>query len=139
MFKIDNLSRKPIYEQLIEQLERLLLTGLLNEGDQLPSVRSLSLQLSVNPNTIQKAYSELDSRGLTCSVPGKGIFVAAGARSLLADKERTRTLAELDRILSELSVAGIERETVERHVSAFFEMKTSKSDTTKEQKNDSGT
>ena len=60
MFHIDPLSRKPVYEQIIDQMERFVLTGLMKPGTQLPSVRSLSMELSINPNTIQKAYSELD-------------------------------------------------------------------------------
>ena len=64
MFHIDPLSRKPVYEQIIDQMERFVLTGLMKPGTQLPSVRSLSMELSINPNTIQKAYSELDARGV---------------------------------------------------------------------------
>ena len=60
MFEINAMSRSPVYEQLIEQVERYILLGLLREGDQLPSVRALSGELSINPNTIQKAYGELD-------------------------------------------------------------------------------
>ena len=55
MFHIDPLSRKPVYEQIIDQMERFVLTGLMKPGTQLPSVRSLSMELSINPNTIQKA------------------------------------------------------------------------------------
>ena len=60
MFQIDVMSRKPVYEQLINQMERFILTGVMHQDDQIPSVRSLSVELAVNPNTIQKAYSELD-------------------------------------------------------------------------------
>ena len=74
MFQINIFNRKPIYEQLIDQTERLILTGILTEEEQLPSVRSLSVELSVNPNTIQKAYAELDRRGLTYVIPGRGIL-----------------------------------------------------------------
>ena len=69
MFMIDPMSRQPVYEQIIRQMERFILSGMLAPGDQLPSVRSLSLELSINPNTIQKAYSELDVRGIIYSVP----------------------------------------------------------------------
>ena len=72
MFQIDALSRVPVYEQLVDQMEKLVLSGLLKAGDPMPSVRSLSLDLLINPNTIQKAYSELDRRGILMSVPGKG-------------------------------------------------------------------
>ena len=72
MFRIDGMSRTPVYEQIIEQVEKLITLGIMSPGDQLPSVRSLSIELSVNPNTIQKAYSELDAKGIAHSVPGRG-------------------------------------------------------------------
>ena len=76
MFQIDNMSRTPVYEQIITQVEKFILGRLLSAGDQLPSVRSLSVELSVNPNTIQKAYGELDVRGIVTTVPGRGCFVS---------------------------------------------------------------
>jgi GntR family transcriptional regulator len=72
MFQIDRFGRTPIYEQIIDQTQRLIASGILKEGDQLPSVRVLSQELSVNPNTLQKAYSELERRGLCVSAPGNG-------------------------------------------------------------------
>ena len=59
MFQIDRFGRKPIYEQIIEQTEQLIASGVLHEGDQLPSVRALSQSLAANPNTLQKAYADL--------------------------------------------------------------------------------
>ena len=64
MLVIDKFSRKPIYEQVIEGIERDIVTGILNEKDQLPSIRELSAMLSVNPNPIQKAFQELDRNGI---------------------------------------------------------------------------
>lgn len=107
MFQIDPLSRKPVYEQLIEQLERLILSGVLHAGDQLPSVRSLSIELSVNPNTIQKAYGELDTRGIIYSIPGIGCFVAEGAAALLSVFKRRR-LSDFSALAEELALAGVE-------------------------------
>jgi len=75
MFQIDTMSRMPIYEQVVNQLEYFVLNGILKEGEQIPSVRNLSVDLSINPNTIQKAYFELDKRGIIQSVPGRGCFV----------------------------------------------------------------
>ena len=76
MFVVDVMSRVPVYEQIIKQVEEQVLTGILKEGDKLPSVRSLSVKLSINPNTIQKAYTELDRRQLIITVPGKGSFIS---------------------------------------------------------------
>ena len=79
MFTVDQMARKPVYEQIVEQTERFLLTGALSPGDHLPSVRSLSLELVVNPNTILKAYNDLDKNGIIHSVPGKGYFICESA------------------------------------------------------------
>ncbi|MBR2406546.1 MAG: GntR family transcriptional regulator [Clostridia bacterium] len=106
MFRIDPLSRQPVYEQLIDQLERLVLTGLLPPETQLPSVRSLSLELKVNPNTIQKAYSELDTRGIIYSVPGIGCFVSPQAVALLQAHTRNK-LAALRALAAELALGGL--------------------------------
>ena len=62
MFQIDIMSRIPVYEQIIRQTEKFILIGVLNAGDKLPSVRQLSAELSINPNTIQKAFTELDRK-----------------------------------------------------------------------------
>jgi len=76
MFEIDWKSRVPIYKQLVERIKELILKEVLKENEQLPSVRSLSKELTINPNTIQKAYQELEREGYIYSIPGKGNFVA---------------------------------------------------------------
>ena len=119
MFQIDALSRKPVYEQLVEQTERFVLSGTLKPGDQLPSVRNLSVQLSINPNTIQKAYVELERRGLTVSVAGKGCFI----RSRVDDAVRRyqeKKLAELENLLKELKTSGLSREDLERFIDELY-------------------
>lgn len=111
MFHIDPLSRQPVYEQLIEQLEKLVLTDLLPPKSQLPSVRSLSMELSINPNTIQKAYSELDVRGIIYSVPGIGCFVSQNAKDLLLEHSRSK-LKQLQALVAELALAAVPEEEV---------------------------
>jgi len=76
MFELDVRSRKPIYEQLTDKVKEMILHGILHADEQLPSVRALSSQLTVNPNTIQKAYRELEREGYIYSLQGKGSFVA---------------------------------------------------------------
>jgi GntR family transcriptional regulator len=109
MFEINAMSRSPVYEQLIEQVERYILLGLLREGDQLPSVRALSGELSINPNTIQKAYGELDAKGILCSVPGRGCFVAEGALACIRGR-RLGVQGAFRRLVRELKAAGITAE-----------------------------
>ena len=76
MIILDYRDRRPIYEQVISRFQELMLTGALEKDSQLPSVRSLAMELSINPNTIQKAYAELERQGYIYSIKGKGSFVA---------------------------------------------------------------
>ncbi len=108
MFQIDVMSRIPIYEQLIEQVEKFILTGTVSPGEQIPSVRSLSVELSINPVTILKAYNELSARGLIHSVPGRGYFVCTDARDVLSENKRD-LLEKLYEMASELALAGISK------------------------------
>ena len=111
MLYIDVMSRTPVYEQIIIQIEKLIGAGILKEGEQLPSVRSLSIELSVNPKTIQKAYGELDAKGIIGSVPGKGCYVMPGARDILQGIAKKR-LSEITAIASELLLCGITKEEI---------------------------
>lgn len=86
MITIDKMSRTPIYEQLVNQFEIGILAGDISTDGLLPSVRSLSVQLGINPNTLQKAYSELERRGLCFTVPGSGRFVSPEAIDMLKSR-----------------------------------------------------
>ena len=76
MIVIDNRDKRAIYEQVVDRLSNLMLIGVLQSGEKLPSVRSLAVDLSINPNTIQKAYLELERQGYVYSVKGVGSFVS---------------------------------------------------------------
>lgn len=109
MFTIDYKSRVPIYRQVVERVEYLAARGLLAPDSQLPSVRALAVELSINPNTIAKAYGELEAKGVIYSVPGRGSFVANNAGAL-----RRETLAQaaerLRRLAEELRSLGLDEE-----------------------------
>lgn len=75
MFELDLRSRSPIYEQLVNKIKELIINNVLKPDEQLPAVRVLASELTINPNTIQKAYRELEHSGYIYSVPGKGSFV----------------------------------------------------------------
>ena len=77
MIVIDYHDKRPIYEQVIDRFQMLILNGALEPDEQLPSVRSLAIDLSINPNTIQRAYTELERRGLIYSIKGRGNFVSS--------------------------------------------------------------
>lgn len=122
LFQIDVMSRQPVYEQLIEQLETFVLKGILNPGDKIPSVRNLSTELSINPNTIQKSYSELDRRGLIYSVPGKGSFISENAVEIISNSKIER-LSELEALALELSIAGVTKQQMYECIDNAFKKK----------------
>ena len=112
MLLVDKFSGKPVYEQLIESIERDILMGAFAEGAQLPSLRELSAALSINPNTIQKSYAELTRRGVILPAQGSGYYVAPHAREVLR-REATGKLETLRALADELRLAGVsEREIV---------------------------
>lgn len=75
LIELDYKDRRPIYEQVTEKLASMMMLGVLEENSQLPSVRSMAVALSINPNTIQRAYAELERQGYIYSIKGKGSFV----------------------------------------------------------------
>lgn len=83
MFLINPKSKQPLYEQLVEQLRRQLALGGIESGAAMPSVRQLAMELGVNPNTIQKAYRQMEAEGMILSIPGKGSFVNENLTELM--------------------------------------------------------
>ena len=108
MISINTRDPRPIYLQIKENICRLILTGILPEGERLPSVRELAGQLAINPNTIQRAYRELEHEGFIYSMTGKGSFV--GALSEVDDGRKTAKLAEFKAAAQELMNLGMGRE-----------------------------
>lgn len=90
MLCIDYRDSRPIYEQVVDGIEKMVVHGVLQSDSQLPSVRQFAAELSINPNTIQRAYSELESKGVIYSVKGKGNFVSSDGSKL-----RLRRLEEI--------------------------------------------
>ena len=119
MFVVDVMSRVPVYEQIIKQVEEQVLTGILKEGDKLPSVRSLSVKLSINPNTIQKAYTELDRIQIIITVPGKGSFISEKAIEVVGANSREK-MTELNKIIRELALAGVTKEEIINNIEEVF-------------------
>ncbi|MDE5865788.1 MAG: GntR family transcriptional regulator [Lachnospiraceae bacterium] len=110
MIIIDYKDTRPIYEQITEKFKTLILKGVLQPDEQMPSVRSLAMELSINPNTIQKAYAQLEWEGYIYPVKGRGNFVA-GTEKLL--EERKKSCIEKILMLSEEAAEyGISREEI---------------------------
>lgn len=103
---IDLKDRRPIYEQLIDQIMELVLHGVMQPGEQLPSVRALAGELAINPNTIQKAYTELERRGITYSVAGRGSFVSPEL-DVVAEEHKDRIVREARALLQQARAAGM--------------------------------
>ena len=119
MLSLDLQSRQPIYEQLVRGLSELVSLGALAPDEQLPSVRSLARDLGVNPNTVQKAYQELERSGVIYSVAGKGSFVSPGPAA--ARMLRGQRLEKLRKAAAEGRRAGIPREEALGAVKAVYE------------------
>lgn len=108
MILIDYKDSRPIYEQIIEKLQDLMVLGVLEEDAQMPSVRNLALELSINPNTIQRAYAQLEQQGFIYSVKGKGSFVGSVVK--IRDTKKQELLARMHRIAQEAKILGITKE-----------------------------
>ena len=114
--RISNDDGTPIYQQVVSQVRLLIASGRLNEGDQLPTVRGLAEQLLVNPNTVARAYRELEAAGVVKSRRGAGVFVAETG-SPLSRREKNRILNDrIDGLLAEASQLGFDVDAVERLV-----------------------
>ena len=105
MISLDYRDGRPLYQQVKDNLRRMMLTGLLPPDEKLPSVRSLATQLAINPNTIQRAYNELEAEGYIYSVAGKGSFVSGTADADAARRETLR--ADVKKLLNELRYLGV--------------------------------
>ena len=119
MILIDYKDRRPIYEQIVEKFQHLIMKGILDPGSQLPSVRSLAIDLSINPNTIQRAYGELERLGYIYSVKGKGNF-ASDINSLLP-KRKAEFLKSLDILLLEADSLGFSKKDIILYLEKNYE------------------
>lgn len=113
MIQLNYRDSKPIYEQIKEGIRRLIVTNSLTAGDKLPSVREFASSLAINPNTIQRAYRDLESEGYIYTVAGKGCFVAK--RQEVYESRQSELLEMFDEIVEELFFLTVKKgELVER-------------------------
>ena len=108
MVNLDYRDARPIYSQIVDGFRDQILGGILQQGDKLPSVRELALQLAINPNTIQRAYRELEMQGWIATVPGKGCFVCGVPQ--MTPMEQQPLLVAFDKAASALLALGITKE-----------------------------
>ena len=105
MIHLNSRDSRPIYEQIMDNLRRLIISGGMAPGDRLPSVRELAAQLTINPNTIQRAYRELETEGYICSVPGRGSFVSKTDAAV--EQRKAELLEKFKALAKELRLMGV--------------------------------
>ena len=110
MIVLDLKDARPLYEQITERFQHLILCGVLGEDEKLPSVRALAVELSINPNTIQKAYGELEREGYIYSVKGRGNFVSASGR--LKERRKEELKMQILDLVKEGESLGMTREEI---------------------------
>ena len=111
-FRIDNASNRPAYQQIIDQVKRDIALGRLMKDEKLPTVRQLASQLTINPNTIAKAYRQLEREGIIITKPGAGAFVANLDSNLSRAVRKKLVSEDIERIVVEAFHMQIDRQTL---------------------------
>ena len=117
MLNLDYRDARPIYEQVKDGLRRLMVTGVIQEGEKLPSVRTMAGTLAINPNTIQRAYEALEAEGYVYSVPGKGSFAAPNTG--VDEGRKNELLQTFDQTAGELLFLGVSGEALWARIRAL--------------------
>jgi GntR family transcriptional regulator len=118
-FSLDPANGAPIYRQIIRQIEYAILSGRLRPGDRLPTIRSLAVELKTNPNTIAKAYGELEIRGILVTQVGSGTYVSE-KKPVMEDDGLSRKIQEvLGRFVQEMRNLGVEKGELLRLIEGF--------------------
>ena len=118
-FSLDPANGAPIYRQIIQQIEYAILSGRMRSGDRLPTIRSLAVELKINPNTIARAYGELEIRGVLTTQVGSGTYVS-DKKPVLEDDSLSRKIQEvLARFVQEMRNLGVEKRELLKLVEGF--------------------
>ena len=121
MFQIQTRSNQPIYEQIIDSIKENVVRGFLHSGDELPSVRKMAMQLSVTPNTVAKAYRELERERVIEVIRGKGTYISSEYKPK-RDEDKMREIEEaLTREIVELTYMGVTREEVLEMIEKIYD------------------
>lgn len=118
MILLDYRDKRPIYEQVVEKLEQLIVGSALEPDSKMPSVRSLGVDLGVNPNTIQRAYNQLEQEGYIYTVSGRGSFVAP--ESEWRDDKKRKALSEWQELTKRTKLAGLSKEELIRELERIY-------------------
>ena len=119
MIQLDFGDHRPLYEQIKDKIKELIINGVLSENESIPSVRELAANLAINPNTIQKAYKELEGEGYIYSLKAKGSFVAP--RQEISENSKMKELYDgLENIIRELKFLGAPKEELEKIINKIY-------------------
>lgn len=125
MFNIDSFSKLPVWEQIVEEIKKYILLGILKPGDKIPSVREFSVQAGVNPNTVTKAYNELSRLELISAAGGIGSFVHNEALNNIKKMAKNK-IPDFEKQVEELLASGVSREELVSIVDGLYEKINSK-------------
>ncbi|WP_216828191.1 GntR family transcriptional regulator [Alkalihalobacterium elongatum] len=122
LLRIDPKSNVPLYEQIIMQIKELRAKGIILANEKLPSVRELSSQIVINPNTVSKAYKELERQGIIVTIRGKGTFVAEGENIEASEKEREKMKKSLEQLVIDSVYLGITKEELQQWIDDLYKV-----------------
>ena len=121
MIQVDVRSRVPIYEQIVNSFKQMTMSGILSPDEKLPSVRELSQELTINPNTIQKAYQELERQNIIYTKRGQGSFVNPNIQAINKEEKMGELIDEIKRIIVESMYLGISKEKLLDIINSAYE------------------
>ncbi|CBH21732.1 transcriptional regulator, GntR family [Acetoanaerobium sticklandii] len=121
MFKIDMRSRTPIYEQIIDSIKELVVKGVLIPGERLPSVRDMAKEMTLNPNTVQKAYQELERQGIISTLRGKGTFISDDIQANNKILKRSQLMEELKKLVVEAIYLDLSKDELIDYIKDIYD------------------
>ena len=119
--KIANDSKKPLFEQIVEQVKQQIITGILEPGEALPSMRSLAKTLRVSVITTKRAYEELEREGYVISTVGKGTFIAGQSAEILKEWQMRELENKLEAVVNEAKQIGLNRDELIELIDLYME------------------
>ena len=121
MLKIDMRSRTPIYEQIIDSIKELVVKGVLIPGERLPSVRDMAKEMTLNPNTVQKAYQELERQGIISTLRGKGTFISEDIQANNKILKRSQLMEELKKLVVEAIYLDLSKDELIDYIKDIYD------------------
>ena len=111
LISLDYQSRTPIYEQIVLEIERFVALGILKPEEQIPPIRELATELGINPNTVKKAYSILETKGVIVSLSTKGTYISFNTKNIVEEKIKSK-ISEMQDIIGELEKLGLTKDEI---------------------------